>query len=198
MGKQPNWRYMNVGTKSLLFGVHQFLWHPITVFAAWYELYGMPNWKECVCIFIHDWGYWGRPNMDGLEGEKHPEFAAMIALAYLDRSTWNSATYTYRNLCLFHSRHYARYHGVEPSMLCWADKLSIKYDPWWFYLPRAWLSGELAEYRALHGSMGENFKTHHEWYIWASERAIHMGLKQNSDGISFHPQRTKDYVIEKN
>jgi hypothetical protein len=188
---------MFVGTKSLLFGVHQFLWHPITVFAAWYELYGMPNWKECVCIFIHDWGYWGCPNMDGLEGEKHPEFAATIAKNYLD--TWKNLylskpmSWKYHDLCLYHSRHYARYHGVEPSMLCWADKLSIKYDPWWFYIARAKLSGELYEYLALHTSMGETFKTHREWYEWASGRAIQMGKVKNSDGISFHPSnKTND------
>ncbi|MCK5235828.1 MAG: hypothetical protein KAR06_02490, partial [Deltaproteobacteria bacterium] len=60
-----------VGTKSLLFGVHQFIWHPITVLIAWCKLYGWPTWPELVCIIVHDWGYWGKPNMDGPEGEKH-------------------------------------------------------------------------------------------------------------------------------
>ena len=186
---------MKTGTKSLLFGVHQIIWHPVTVLLAWIELYGLPNWKECVCIVIHDWGYWGSPNMDGVEGEKHPEWAARFASRYLDPEEYGDEVYgkflvkdEWEQFCLFHSRHYAKRHNQDPSKLCWANKFSIKYDPWWLYLPRAWLSGELNEYRALHGSMGENFKTHREWYEWASERAILMGKAQSSDGISFHPE----------
>lgn len=26
---------MRIGTKSILFGVHQFIWHPVTVYIAW-------------------------------------------------------------------------------------------------------------------------------------------------------------------
>jgi len=183
---------MNVGTKSLLIGVHQFLWHPITVLLAWIHLYGFPNWKELICIVIHDLGYCGSPNMDGIEGEMHPRYAAMLANIYLDKTPGKQYAWegTYSALCLFHSRHYAKHLGCEPSKLCWADKLSIKYDPWWLYLPRAWLSGELSEYRNLHGSMGENFKTHRDWYKWVSARAVKMGEQQSSEGISFHPQQT--------
>jgi hypothetical protein len=200
---------MKIGTKSLLIGVHQILWHPVTVLLAWIELYGFPNWKQCVCIFIHDWGYWGSPNMDGIEGEKHTEWAAAFADKYLDGGEGNIESQevwpilnsvmpkdTYRHLCLFHSRHYSRKWSTFPSRLCWADKLSIKYDPWWFYLTRAWLSGELFEYRALHDLMGENFKTHREWYEWAKERAVKMGYQQNSNGISFHPQHHDSISME--
>jgi len=182
---------MNVGTKSILFGVHQFIWHPITVWLAWYELFGMPDLNETICIVIHDWGYWGSPNMDGVEGEQHPEYAANLALKYLDtiggKPRWGFYPDMYHNLCLYHSRHYAKRNGHSPSDLCWADKLSIKYDPWWFYLPRAWLSGELFEYRKLHSSMAEDFKTHRAWYDWASRRAIIMGKQMDSSGITFHP-----------
>jgi hypothetical protein len=59
---------MKVGQRSLLYGVHQFLWHPITVLIAWWVLFGRPTWRELVCIIIHDWGYWNCPNMDGPEG----------------------------------------------------------------------------------------------------------------------------------
>lgn len=61
-------RLFPVGTRSLLFGVHQFLWHPWTVYRAWRYLYGKPTWREVVCIFLHDLGYFGKPNMDGEEG----------------------------------------------------------------------------------------------------------------------------------
>jgi hypothetical protein len=183
---------MKIGTKSLLYGVHNIIWHPVTVLLAWIELYGWPSWKETVCIVVHDWGYWGSPNMDGPEGERHPTVGAMIAKNYLD--TWKNLysaepmSWKYYDLCLYHSRHYARSCNREPSKLCWADKLSIKYDPWWFYLTRAWLSGEIDEYIALHSRMGKQFNTRREWYDWTSKRAIILGKQQSSEGISFHPQ----------
>lgn len=149
---------MKVGRKSLLFGVHQFLWHPITVLIAWLHLYGRPSWQELICIIIHDWGYWHSPNMDGPEGELHPIFAAELA------GKWLGSEYV--RLCLYHSRHYARIAGAEPSKLCWADKLSIKYEPWWLYLPRAWASGELKEYRQVAATTGfiSPSSSNKEWF----------------------------------
>lgn len=175
---------MNVGTKSLLWGVHQFLWHPYTVLRAWKELYGWPNWKALICILIHDWGYWGSPNMDGEEGEKHPRWAARWARLHLDSEKGSPI---YSDLCLLHSRHYARRANTSPSRLCWADKLSIKYDPEWFYLLRARLSGELKEYRKLAADSGHipRFQPDHVWFLWAAARFIYMGYQQSSDGVSY-------------
>lgn len=170
---------MNVGTKSILFGVHNFIWHPLTVLAAWIELYGIPNWKELVCIFIHDLGYWGCPNMDGIEGEMHPIWAAEFARQYLD--DFGKIHATYSNLCLFHSRSCAKFLNGEPSKLCWADKLSIKYDPMWFYLMRARLSGELTEYMKdamSHGFIPQTF-SRREWFAWARERGMRAGYTHN-------------------
>jgi hypothetical protein len=130
---------MKTGTKSLLFGVHQFIWHPITVWLAWRRLYGCPSWRECVCIVVHDWGYWGCAEMDGPCGSLHPKRGATIA-----RNLFGEK---YAQLVMWHSRSLARRFGTEPSKLCWPDKLSMIYDPQWFYLIRARLSGELAEYR---------------------------------------------------
>ncbi len=151
---------MEVGTKTLLFGVHQFIWHPLTVLFAWIKLYGCPTWEEFFCIFIHDWGYWGCSNIDGNEGERHPERAAGIALFLFGNKA--------ECLCLFHSSNYARKRGAEPSKLCWADKYSIIYDPWWLYLPRAWLSGELREYRQKAAKSGAVplSSSNREWYSW--------------------------------
>ena len=131
---------MKIGTKSLLFGVHQFLWHPFTVLLAWVYLFGLPNWKELVCIFIHDWGYWGCEEMDGKWGCLHPRWAADKAMKWFGPQ--------YYVLCLYHSRSYAERHKIKPSRLCWADKFSICFDPSWFYLLRARLSGEIIEYRS--------------------------------------------------
>lgn len=148
---------MKIGTRSLLFGVHQFIWHPVTVYLAWVNLYGKPTWKESICILVHDWGYFGKPDMDGEEGLKHPELGAWIVNKICGTE--------YQDLILGHSRSYAKVNGKEISQLCWADKLSIKYDPWWLYLPRAWLSRELKEYRTIadqSGLVGRN-KSHRVW-----------------------------------
>jgi len=165
---------MKVGTKSLLFGVHQFIFHPISVLLAWIKLYGRPSWKELVCIVIHDWGYWGKPNMDGIEGEKHTVLGARIALRLFGRK--------YHDLCLLHSRHYARQFCMTPSKLCWADKLSITYEPWWFYIPRAILSGEIYEYRLKSSQAGfiSVYKSHREWFEWVKGWLVKQGLEQKS------------------
>lgn len=128
-----------VGTKSLLYGVHQFAWHPFTVRLAWVRLYKIsPNWKTCVCIVIHDWGYWGCNTMDGVGGREHPRWAARIAGKWFGQD--------YYHLCLWHSRYLAKKYNGVPSALCWADKYSMLSDPVWFYLIRARLSGEIEEY----------------------------------------------------
>lgn len=137
---------MKVGTKSLLFGVHQFLWHPLTVGLAWRRLYGAwPKWHEWIAIACHDLGYWGKPNMDGPEGRTHPILGARIAarIVRFFNPTLEGQTF---NLTLYHSREYARNVSAEPSRLCWADKYCVCVEPAWFYLFRARLSGEIEEY----------------------------------------------------
>lgn len=178
---------MKTGTKSLLFGVHQFILHPLVVFIAWIVLYRkLPSWKELICIIIHDWGYWGKTNMDDEEGEKHPETAAKIAGKLFGHS--------YHDLCLYHSRHYARTAGQEPSLLCWADKQSILYDPWWFYLPRAWLSGELTEYRRLAANCGfvSILATHREWYRVCRNKFIKLAKEKKGNAVSYANNMRKD------
>lgn len=70
---------MEIGTKSILFGAHQFILHPIFVFIAWWKLYGFPwDLRLWVAFIVHDWGYWGKLNMDGKEGEKYVELGAKI------------------------------------------------------------------------------------------------------------------------
>lgn len=170
---------MKLGQRSLLFGVHQFIWHPVTVLIAWYKLYGLPNWKELICIIIHDWGYWFAPNMDGEEGERHPEFAARWAGKLLGHE--------YYLLCLLHSRHYARNQNLKPSKLCWADKLSILYDPAPFYLFRANLSGEIKEYRQLAANAGfiPLTASNREWFTWICDRLSKIGKEMRGDVVPY-------------
>jgi hypothetical protein len=150
---------MKTGTKSVLFGVHQFIWHPITVWLAWWKLYGKtPTFKETICIVVHDWGYWGCSKMDDAKGEEHPMVGASVArFLFGDK-------YGYLVLC--HSRHLSNRMGLDPSELCWPDKFSILYEPRWWYLLRANLSGEIKEYV----SNGERYHgrkmTQREWFDW--------------------------------
>ena len=170
---------MNVGTKSLLFGVHHVLWHPLTVWLAWKRLYGWPSWREMICIIVHDWGYWGSPNMDGPEGEDHPTRSAMFGIVKL---LGDDAVV----LVARHSRQLSRALGVEPSRLCWADKLSIRYEPCWFYLLRARLSGELFEYRQKGNLYIATSSSHGAWFRWVRAGMIKAGESQRADAMSYN------------
>jgi hypothetical protein len=159
---------MKLGTKSLLFGVHQVIWHPIVVLRAWIYLYGWPTWRELICIIVHDWGYWGKPNLDGREGLYHPLLGATIA--------WKLFGEKYGKLCLGHSRSYAKHNGVKLSKLCWADKYAFVFDPYWFYIIRAKLSGELKEIRQWCTEQGyvDISVSNREWYNKTVEFAKNM------------------------
>ena len=140
---------MKVGTKSLLFGAHQFIIHPIIVFIAWTKLYGFP-WdpRLWIAFIVHDWGYWGKPNMDGKEGETHVELGAKIMKWLFDGKTNIPNTYWY-NFTLYHSRFYAKNNNRPISRLCVADKYAIVLEPTWLYLPRVIFSKEIKEYKEL-------------------------------------------------
>lgn len=147
---------MRIGTKSVLFGAHCFLLHWLFVAAGWVKLYGL-RMVRCphtrvrtsifdprlwLCFLVHDLGYIGKPNMDGPEGEQHPWLGATLVGMVTRSREW-------ADFCLFHSRFLARRERVEPSLLCWADKMAIALTPSWFYLPMVTLTGELAEYMHL-------------------------------------------------
>ena len=162
---------MTKGTKSLLFGIHQFIWHPLTVAMAWRVLYGRwPGWKECICIFIHDWGYWGMEHMDDEDGETHPQLGAWLARELFGTEHWE--------LCLCHSRHYARRFHLTPSKLCWADKACIMFYPRWLYLGLARLTGELHEYRMASVAAGcPQSETDEDWFEWFREYSLELVVK---------------------
>lgn len=155
---------MKVGTKSILFGVHAFWWHPIMVAIAWIKLYGFPTKLPIWVSFItHDLGYLGKPNMDGDEGETHVELGAKILSRLFDKVLYTSKVCFGNNhikMCkirdtkwydfsLYHSRYYAKKHNTMYSKLCVADKYSICIEPKCFYLLRATLSKEIYEYMGV-------------------------------------------------
>lgn len=149
---------MKLGTKSLLFGAHQFLIHPIFIGLAWWKLYGAPlDPRLWVSFVVHDWGYWGLGDMDGDEGQRHPELGGRIMTALFGQA-WGDFT-------RLHSRHYAALEGRAPSPLCAADKLVLIVTPRWLYLPLVRLTGEAAEYQALYARwLDVESVTVEEWY----------------------------------
>ena len=176
---------MKLGTKSILFGAHQFLWHPVSVLLAWRKLYkSWPDWAELISIFFHDIGYWGLPNMDGPEGRQHPYAGALLATRIVclikyhiwtksppQPGVWGSITYWNT---LLHSRDIARELGLPTSKLYAADKCAILFDPPWLYLPRVRLSGELREYkqRAIRSGHIPSNATDREWYNFYRNNVI--------------------------
>lgn len=136
---------MKIGTKSVLFGAHQFAIHPWFVAWAWWKLYGWPDrWQYWVAFFVHDLGYWGLPNMDGKEGEKHVKWGARFLGFRL------GAGEEWYCFCELHSRYYAKKYRVKPSKLCYADKLAFVLTPKWVYIPLVWMTGEWKEYATAH------------------------------------------------
>lgn len=157
-----------MGTRSLLYGAHQFALHPLFLAVAWTKLYGFPRDPRLwVAFLVHDLGYWGKPNMDGPEGQRHPELGGRI-MARLFGQSWGDFT-------RLHSRYYARREGCEPSPLCAADKLVLLVTPRWLYLPMVQATGEAEEYCALFAAWRQvESVTIEEWYEglrlnWAEE-----------------------------
>ncbi len=156
---------MKIGTKSVLFGAHCFFLHPWFVAWGWWKLYGFPfDPRLWVAFAVHDFGYFGKPNMDGKEGEAHVEFGAKV-MAFIFGQKWG-------DFCRYHSRFYAKKDGRNPSLLCIADKLAITLTPAWLYLPMVNWTGEIKEYMAMsvqngntkYAFMSIDHKSQREWY----------------------------------
>ena len=103
-------------------------------------------------FFLHDVGYIGKENLDGAEGETHPELGGRIMAALFGES-WGEFT-------KLHSRFFASLEGRPPSALCAADKLATTIVPKRLYLALIHLSGEVDEYlahfrEALNSSSGK-------------------------------------------
>ena len=166
---------MKIGTKSILFGVHQFILHPLMVARAWNIIYHKrPTLHEWCAIITHDLGYWGSPDMDGESGERHPEYSA--------NWWWNKGKFG-RNVgieILGHSRFYAGKNGEGLSRLFKADKLSMALYPRWSYLLLGNLSGEIKEYMDHsnngNGRYNDITKAGKGQLQWLIETQAHMAL----------------------
>lgn len=163
---------MRIGTRSVLYGYHCWFLHPLFVALGWFKLHGFRRVKIGVrhaersvedgplvmmhrdvltslcdprlwcAFFLHDLGYWGCPNMDGDEGERHPFFAHGV-MNRLFGAPWGT-------FCLYHSRFLAKREGEQPSLLCAPDKLAIALYPLWLFVLLVSLTGEVHEYMRQH------------------------------------------------
>lgn len=164
---------MKIGTRSILFGVHAFWWHPIVVLLAWLHLYKKaPNWWQVIAIFCHDLGYWGRSNMDGKEGKYHPGPGATMTgkiVRFFTGSGWDAFFFA-----LLHSRDMAKCLGLPVSELYAPDKYAIWFEPSWFYLLRARLSGEIHEFKQLAIDAGHitATATDREWFYFYRNNVV--------------------------
>jgi hypothetical protein len=132
---------MRVGTKSLLFGAHAFILHPVFVFLAYWKLFGFP-WdpRLGLACAIHDLGYFSMDFVERPRSEEHVERGGRIMDRLCGRR-WG-------DFVRRHSRSWCDLHGHPYSRLCVADKLAFVITPAWLYLPMARASGELGEYMA--------------------------------------------------
>lgn len=132
---------LNMGRKTVLYGVHHFLIHPIYLALAWKKLYGpIRDPRLWVAFAVHDLGYFTTnvTELDSPEGERHVEFGAHL-MHRLFGPQWGDFT-------RFHSRFYAKQAGAHFSRLCVADKLAPTLEPAWLYRLRARATGEIWEY----------------------------------------------------
>ncbi len=191
---------MKIGTKSVLFGAHQFLIHPWFVAWAWWKLYGFPfDPRLWVAFFVHDLGYWGCADMDGEEGEWHVVLGAKIMGWLFDEDPlkagprWIASAIDWINrgerfwycFCFYHSRYMAKRYGVKHSRLCVADKLAVALEPWWLYLPRVILTGEIDEYMSrAGGAVGSKYTGEPKLHKYSG-----LNLLSNDLGLSLWTRR---------
>ena len=139
---------MKAGTKSVLWGVHAFWFHPIVVGLAWHKIHNRwPNRWEWIAIATHDLGYVGCSELDGPDGKLHPYVGARIgkSIARFFGAREYEALHV-EELVLGHSRSFCDAECKKLSDLCDPDKLSVLYDPAIFYWLRGTLSDEFQEY----------------------------------------------------
>lgn len=160
---------LSLGTKSLLFGSHQFILHPLMVAYGWRRHYGCwpPTWRAWVLITCHDLGYLGCETMDGPDGKHHPDRGARLIARICAcnqpgdppeyRGMLRGMSYNFWwKVAAGHSRSFAELAGIPISPLMIPDKLATALLPRWLYALLVWLSGEWKEYVAYAVASGHD------------------------------------------
>jgi|YelNatPaOPRAMG01_1025707.scaffolds.fasta_scaffold24634_4 hypothetical protein len=133
---------MKVGTQSVLFGAYCFVIHPFFGAArhggGFTAFRGTPGSGP---FFLHDIGYFGKPNLDSIEGEQHVLFGGRLL-------GWPFGARR-QEFTLCHSRHWAKRLRKPYSNLCVADKLAFVMTHAWLCLPTAQARGKFGEYMCV-------------------------------------------------
>lgn len=126
---------MKIGTRSLLFGVHLWFWHPLVVAAAWWKLYGFPRDPRLwVAFLVHDWGYWECPEMDGPRGDLHPHRGAEIMHKLFDG--WDEVkTSNFNNSLSLQIQGWELF-GISQDCTAWLRKRRTKWHDFCLYHSR--------------------------------------------------------------
>lgn len=133
-----------MGLKSLLFGAHQFILHPLFVLMAWIRLFGMVwDIRFLLAVLMHDWGYAAAAKMDRQATVHHVSLGGKI-IGRLFGDVWG-------NFARLHSKRFAQSCELPVSPLCIADKCSMLYYPRVLYFVQTILTGELNSYMMASG-----------------------------------------------
>ena len=158
---------MKIGTKSIVYGIHNPVLHGVMVLRAWLIVYGRcPSLSELIAIFLHDIGYGGMPDMDGKYGKRHPEVSARVISKIFNKKKITE-------MVLYHSRFYACEHNQNVSALALPDKLAFRLYPKWLYLLLSTATGEIYEYKK---SMNCSHMTNSEWFEETSSQTLQWCL----------------------
>lgn len=129
---------MKIGTKTLLFGLHQFMLHPALMLIAYIKVFKTcPSLLEIVAIIVHDWGYFGKEGIDSKGGEYHPYLGAKICRLLFGPKGWD--------FCIGHNDEVRLKEGVARSRLYTVDKYYYILIPVWLHRLLGDISGESLE-----------------------------------------------------
>lgn len=163
------------GTKSYLFGCHQFILHPLWVLFAWrLEYKKWPKWWEFICIFLHDIGVCGRQYLSSDQQKKGHWYKGAYYSFYL---VWylggKRRSYLAHRALKLVAGHCPGESGYTKSRLYKVDKRSFLIAPmWWLWLNHKiekfplWNSGPRGWQKTIRDSLDdEEDKGIHELYL---------------------------------
>jgi hypothetical protein len=169
------------GTKSILFGCHNPLFHGTWVLLAWkLEYKAWPRWWELLGIYLHDIGVWNRQYLSNNTAKiGHWELGAVWGaeiVLFLHR-LWPKFGLKSGagEVFTFMAGHCPEESQYKPSKLMRADKRSHLLEPKWWQYWTYWLEFKKfpngPDPRQWRQAVRENLKRqrpigNHELYIW--------------------------------
>lgn len=134
MNYEYDWKIKS-GIGCLIFGYHNFIFHPLTLYLSYIDRYKkLPSFEWVLCFIFHDVGYAFIDMKNIRDGkENHPIYGAYI-IKTLIGDYW-------ADICIRHSREFCNNENV--SDLAYIDKDSTRFHPIEFAIIQCFISGEL-------------------------------------------------------